>query len=221
MQTHTHQALRYLLLPLIALHLAACCTPQAPLVKVPVAHVLVCSKQPWNDTGIQLKANTCYLITSKVAPGEPYADSYIPCTPDGPQGPLGWLQDWAGRDATGNSWKARQARKLAKDEGVTHHLRVLSDRDGVRASFLTLIATIGKSEAPENVYVIGSRRTFTARKSGRLYLFSNDWPGGDALHGDGRFYTGCPCHKPTYDNNKGVLEVTIEELRDCPHTGAH
>ena len=83
----------------------------------------------------------------------------------------------------------------------------MQDADGHRASFLTLIAATGKKDSAEQVHVVGSAKEFTARQSGELYLFVNDWPGG---------YGECPLWdgngnmvSETYLNNSGLLEATV------------
>jgi hypothetical protein len=165
-------------------------------------------RSPWVDSGIDLKKGVSYKISAQTIKNNPYKDEIISCTPDGPRGLLGWLFDLAGRNPP--KWSP-----LAKGDkhGSTKRLRVLRDRDGKRASFLTLIAAIGENDGQCNVIKVGKERVFESHADGRLYLFANDWPGGLGQLGTDRFYQTCDCcgHQfaPTYGNNKGHLLVTV------------
>ncbi len=135
-------------------------------------------------------------------------DKSIPCSPDGPESFGGHLFDFFIRDARFPLNPAGWGSKL----GRVKRLRVLKDREGRRASFLTLIAALGKDDREDNVYVIGSGHEFTAHASEELFLFANDWPGGRDKEGDGRFYDEEGNLSETYGNNRGELEVTVKAL---------
>ena len=164
---------------------------------------VMCAKEPWNDTGQKLRKDRCYRLTARVKEGEEYKDDTLPCTPDGPNSFLGRAFNAVGRDAT---FPLNPVRWIGP--GRIKRLRVLHDRDGKRASFLTLIAAIGRNDREDNVYVIGSGGTFKAHHSGELVVFSNDWPGGPGGEGDPSRFD----QSKSYANNHGRLVVTIEEL---------
>lgn len=174
----------------------------------------ITSTEPWQPTGIDLERGKSYHITSRIGVNGAYKDGIFPCTPEGPKGCLGKAFDWAARDAS--SW-FNPFRWIGP--GAVKRLRVLQDRGDEhsppkRASFLTLIAAIGKDDAEGNVYVIGSERTITAHAHGELVLFANDWPGGPVTEGEERFFdkrTGCMISK-SYRNNRGRLLVTVTVL---------
>ena len=170
---------------------------------------IIASKVPWNETGIFLEKGKSYRITASPIGKEAYADDTIPATPSGVTGKKGERFDQLARDASGPGFRAWFVRNFAEHilhEGKIHHLRVLTDAEGKRATFLTLIAAIGKDDSQKNVHVIGTGSTITARRSGELVLFSNDWPGGSGTEGDARF-----CCSRTYANNKGSLSVTVKQ----------
>jgi hypothetical protein len=169
------------------------------------------SEAPWVKTSIELKKGQRYLIIAIPSTNPRYKDATIPCTPEGPKGVFGFLFDRL----------VRQPNRLSPfhylGHGRTRQLRVLTDRVGKRASFLTLIAAIGQDDSRQNVVVIGSRHEFEAHRDGTLYLFSNDWPGGPGTEGDERFIqthrkTGHR-HAPTYGNNQGHLHITVTLLQ--------
>jgi len=166
---------------------------------------------PWTSTGIQLKkGQTCCI---KAEASDDYRDKTLPCDANGPLGPLGWLVDKIGR-RPGFLNPLRYTRKL----GVTKELRVL--RDGTtekrRASFLTLIATIGQCDSKAHTITIGSGREFIVPEDGELYLFPNDWPGGSEKSGPYRFTDRKTGVRTTYGNNQGQLTVTVTILPSSP-----
>jgi hypothetical protein len=156
----------------------------------------------WNATGFPLEAGVTYRIVCRAVPdreGRPYMDKAIPCTPDGPVGWKGWLFDRFGRDARSRwnpaGWNRRDRIK---------RLRVMADRHGRRASFLTVIGCVGRvreDELERHVFVVGSSCMVKPDQSGELHLFSNDWPGDPGL----------PPEDQPYANNKGGIEVEVSE----------
>jgi hypothetical protein len=159
--------------------------------------------EPWRHTGIILQKGSRYEISSRIGQPGTYQDSSFPCSPDRPLGLGGKLFDCAAREP---GW-LNPLRYFGP--GKVKHLRVLRDSSGQRASFLTLIAAIGADDSRNNVQVVGSHRVITARTSGELVLFANDWPGlpeearGQYRGKDGRLLSR------TYSNNRGALEVTV------------
>jgi hypothetical protein len=168
--------------------------------------ILLSAKTVWHFTGRQLEEGKVYRISSVVAPGEPYLDKNVPCTPEGPVGRKGRFFDWLARDA--RAWY-HPLRWLGP--GRIKRLRVLTDRSQQRASFLTLIGTIRTGAEPDDsaahVFVIGPGREIKAPATGELVIFANDWPGGPGTEGDARF-----TDSKTYENNRGALKVTVEEI---------
>jgi hypothetical protein len=158
---------------------------------------------PWNDTGVNLEQGKRYRITVQTDTGSQglYADQSVECTPDGPVGFKGWLLDTFARNA---EFPLNPVHWL--DIGKIKHLRVLRDRDGSRASFLTVVGCIGRDDSEANTFIIGRGREIVAHATGELVVFSNDWPGG-AGEGSARFD-----NSKTYNNNKGVLRLLIETL---------
>lgn len=139
-------------------------------------------------------------VSGPDALGRPYSDKGVPCSPDGPSTWKGKMFDRIARDATSPlnpiGW-------IRKDR--VKRLRVLKDRFGRSAHFLTLIGCIGKiaeSDLEEHAFVIGSKLNFLADRSGELFLFSNDWPGDSSLK---------PEDQP-YANNTGVVELQVVAL---------
>jgi hypothetical protein len=181
------------------------CPPPAAQSFIPArpgAHVVTIDpRKPWNPTRFQLQAGRTYhfeAAAEKDAAGHDYQDSTIPCTPNGPCGFKGWLFDKVVRDARLHinpfHWFG---------PGKIKRVRVLKDRDGHRATFLTVIGAVGTNDARENV--IGSGRDVTAHASGELVVFCNDWPGGKGASGDARFADSI-----TYMNNRGQIRLSIE-----------
>lgn len=174
----------------------------------------VCPRHPWIKTAIQLKKGETYTI-SAVASGD-YKDLVIPANADGVRGLPGKVFDLSAR--TARWWNPLT---WSKRLGVTKRLRILRDGSSEhrRATFLTLIATIGQDDRPENSIVIGKERRFVAHQDGPLYLFANDWPGGTGTEGDARYLRtkkDGTKEMPTYDNNNGTLTVTVHHHPSQP-----
>lgn len=165
-----------------------------------ISRVTVDPRCPSVDSEVDLIEGRKYAFVATAVrdeEGRGYSDSGISCTPDGPSGFTGRLFDWIARDArcplNPVHWFG---------PGQTKRLRVLHDRCGRRASFLTLIGHIGSDDGPESAFVIGSGTEIVAHASGRLHLFANDWPGD--VQGGGP--------SPSYTNNTGLLHVSVEAL---------
>lgn len=161
-------------------------------------------RQPWNLTGLQMQKGERYHFRAEAGPdacGRPYLDKSMPCTPDGPVGAKGRFFDWLARDArcplNPAGWFG---------PGAVKHLRVLQDRTGRRASFLTVVGVIGRDDRPENAFVIGREREVVAHADGELVVFCNDWPGGTGLTGEARF-----ADSKSYANNCGMIRLTVEK----------
>lgn len=157
-------------------------------------------KRHWNATGFHVEKNKRYRIAAEVLPGEAYTDKGTRCTPDGPSTFLGKAFDNVARDARNllnvAGWVRRDRVK---------RLRVLVDRFGIEAHFLTVIGCIGKVEEEDlerHAFVIGSRCEILSHASGELFVFSNDWPGDDALADKDQPYL----------NNTGWVQITINDL---------
>jgi hypothetical protein len=164
-------------------------------------------RAPWNDTEITLHQGQRYRFTAeatKDADGLSYSDRGIRATPDGVVGLKGRIFDFFARDARCPLDPAHW-----RGPGKIKRLRVLRDRTGTRASFLTVIGCVGKDDAKENVFVIGKSREITCWKTDRLFVFSNDWPGGKGLIGDERFRDSA-----SYSNNTGAIKLVVETLAD-------
>lgn len=157
----------------------------------------------WNPTGIHMEAGRTYRITCIPRfddQNRPYSDKGIPCSPDGPLTWMGKIFDRMARDATSPLNPAGWVRK-----DKVKRLRVLRDRYGRTAHFLTLIGCIGmvtESDLEERAFVIGSSLDFLSDRTGELCVFSNDWPGDPSL---------APEDQP-YANNTGALEVHVVAL---------
>jgi hypothetical protein len=159
--------------------------------------------KPWNATGLHIGAGKTYrinCITSLDAQQRPYSDMGLPCSPDGPSTWKGRIFDRLARDATSSlnpvGW-------IRKDR--VKRLRVLKDRFGRTAHFLTLIGCIGKvseSDLQGNAFVIGSMLDFTADRSGELFVFSNDWPIDSSLKTEDQ----------PYANNTGGVKLELMAL---------
>lgn len=157
----------------------------------------------WHATGFRVRKDSRYRIEAAALPDDrrrPYADKGIPCSPDGPTTFRGRVFDWVARDARCPlhpvGWFRRDRVK---------RLRVLEDRFGRRAHFLTVIGCIGRMpehELEQHAFIIGSGRDFVAPATGELWVFSNDWPGDESLPADDRPYL----------NNTGRIEVRITQL---------
>jgi len=183
------------------------CPPSAAQSFVPAqpgVHVVTIDpRKPWNHTQFELQAGRTYhfeATAEKDDAGHDYQDSTIPCTPDGPCGFKGWLFDKVVRDARLYINPFRWF-----GPGRIKRVRALKDRDGHRATFLTVIGAVGANDARENVFVIGRGRDVTAHASGELVVFCNDWPGGKGTSGDARFTDSI-----TYANNRGQIRLSIE-----------
>jgi hypothetical protein len=156
----------------------------------------------WNATGIHLESGKDYHIEAHALPdqwGRAYSDQGLPCTPDGASTLIGKMFDWLARDARG---PLNLIRLIRRDR--VKHLRVLSDRFGKKAHFLTVIGSIGQpSEADleRSAFVIGSACDLVAYATGELFAFSNDWPGDDSL----------PDKDQPYLNNTGRIELSVSE----------
>lgn len=166
--------------------------------------------RPWSATGIMLQKGEAYEI--QVTHEHDYRDSYMRCNANGPKGLLGWLFDRSGRSP--GVWNPLSWRN---NFGPVKRLRVLRDGtpDKRRASFLTLIATIGSDDRSENAITIGKGRRFEAHADGELHLFANDWPGGVEPSGPNRFRDPRKSGRkalPTYGNNNGHLKVVVTSL---------
>jgi hypothetical protein len=170
----------------------------------------LCPRHPWVKTSLTLDKGATYQIIAEASPD--YRDAIVPADADGVRGLGGKLFDLSARRArwwNPFTWSSRL--------GVSKQLRVL--RDGTserrRATFLTLIASIGPEDRPENTIVVGRGRAFVAPEQGTLYLFANDWPGGEGTAGDARYVRTKKDGSrvmPTYGNNQGHLTVTITRL---------
>ena len=157
----------------------------------------------WNATGIILEAGATYRFTCVAgldAQQRPYSDKGVPCSPDGPSTWKGKVFDRLARDATSPlnpiGW-------IRKDK--VKRLRVLKDRFGQAAHFLTLIGCIGmvsERDLENHAFVIGSMLDFQADRSGELFVFSNDWPIDSSLNAEDQ----------PYANNTGVLELQVVAL---------
>jgi hypothetical protein len=157
-------------------------------------------KKPWNETGFQMEAGKTYRLKAETVGDDPYKDDNQPCNPDGPTGFRGWLFDRIGRDLSNPFNPLHRC-----GHGKIKRLRVLQDRNGKRASFLTVIGAIGKNDDQNNVFVIGSGCEVVAHRTGELVVFCNDWPGGYGGSGEERFQNSA-----SYSNNKGQILVTVE-----------
>jgi len=167
------------------------------------------SRVPWIQTAIHLEKGEWYRITAVESCC--FKDSFIKCTVNGPKGISGGVFDRLVRSPS----RLNLFKYIGP--GKTKRLRVLRDQTEQRrrASFLTLIASIGKDDSEEGAIVIGGDRTFLAPKSGTLYLFCNDWPGGVGLDEEMRFRNPAksgPKALPTYGNNQGHLNVTVSKV---------
>ncbi|MBL9152727.1 MAG: hypothetical protein JNK37_09590 [Verrucomicrobiales bacterium] len=171
----------------------------------PVVQLIVSPNEPWVSTDILLAEGDRIRITA-VADGK-YADKGLACDANGPLGKKGRLFDRWFRNPGPLS-----PIRWTPGFGAIRHLRVLQDRDGRRASFLTLIAAIGRDDAESNVRVVGSGADLIAHRAGPLFLFANDWPGGVGEKDDARFFDADGHLSKTYSNNEGSLSVTIERL---------
>jgi len=170
---------------------------------------VVPSNVPWVETSIRLTKGKRYRISAQESAC--YKDDVVPCTADGARGLLGWSFDRCVR----SPGRLNLFRYVGP--GVTKRLRVLKDEseERRRASFLTLIATIGMDDSKASTRVIGRCREFDAVESGTLFLFCNDWPGGIGTQGENRFRNPAKSGAkslPTYGNNHGHLSVTVEEI---------
>jgi hypothetical protein len=107
-----------------------------------------------------------------------YADQYMRCTPDGPRKLKAKITTSMYRDA---EFPLHPAHWVPK--GAVKRLRVLEDRNGNRARFLTLIGCIGEDDSPENVFIIGSQAVITAHADGELVVFRTIGRGEKAKRG--------------------------------------
>jgi hypothetical protein len=156
----------------------------------------------WKATGFQIEFGKIYHIEAKAVPdaqGRPYSDKGLRSTPDGASTLVGRLFDWLARDA----------RSPLNPVGLIRHdrvkrLRVLTDRFGKKAHFLTVIGCIGQpaeADLERYAFVIGSSCDLVGYANGELFAFSNDWPGDDSL----------PKEEQPYLNNTGTIELSVEE----------
>lgn len=189
----------------------AICLPTTPPARLGKSFT-VSPQYPWHHTGIRVRKGAAYRITSAVREGDYYRDASFHCSPDGPDRLPGLVFD-------------RLFRRLECPVRPMHHfspgtvkrLRVLEDSAGRRASFLTLMATVGERDDPGWAQTIGSDGIFTAPENGELVLFANDWPGGTASCGNDRYYDDQgKLNSPTYMNNRGCLEVMVTPLSQEP-----
>lgn len=174
-------------------------TPAAPQT------VEIDPRAPWNPTGFYMERGGLYRLCAQAYPdeaGQPYRDKSIKCTPDGPTGFRGWLLNLMARDARCPLNPANWV-----GPGRVKRLRVLRDGNGRRASFLTVIGTIGYDDAGPNTFVIGQGADVTAPATGELVVFCNDWPGGPGQEGEDRFKDS-----KSYANNRGRIRLTITRL---------
>jgi hypothetical protein len=171
------------------------------------------SRCPWMRTSLELTMGSWYRISATAT--EDYADDRIPCSPNGPIGAKGAVFDRKLR-----SPGPFNPFRYFFSPGVVKRLRVL--RDGTpehrRASFLTLIACIDMDDSESNCITIGAEREFQAAKSGKLYLFANDWPGGVGTEGEERFrdprIEKMPRKDARHQNSGGVGTEGEERFRD-------
>lgn len=195
--------------------MVGCATPQATKLAPPTPARLgesftLSPQNPWHHTGIQVAKGTAYRITAEVPAGERYADDIFHCSPDGPDRLGGAIFDRLFRKA---ECPLRPMHHLGP--GTQKRLRVLEDAEGRRASFLTLMATVGETDDPARVRTIGRDGVYVAPASGELVLFANDWPGTiDNGSGERRYFNAKGCLiSTTYLNNRGRLSVIV---RQCP-----
>ena len=166
------------------------------------AEITVDPCEPWNNTSVHLEVGMHYRLTTRAVPGpdgRAYADKTMSCTPDGPVGFKGWLFDFFARDA---EFPLNPVHWIGP--GKIKRLRVLRDRDGRRASFLTVVGCIGRDDSMANTFVMGRECEIVAHASGERVVFSNDWPGGTG-NSEHRFDDS-----ESYDNNHGLILHTIE-----------
>lgn len=157
-------------------------------------------RKRWNATNFHVERGKRYLIVSEVIAGEAYTDKGTPCTPDGPSSIMGRAFDKIARDARSPlnvvGWTRRDKVK---------RLRVLVDRFGRTAHFLTIIGCVGEVEEEsleQHAFVIGSSCEIIMPESGELFVFSNDWPGDETL----------PDKDQPYLNNTGWIQISVDEL---------
>lgn len=170
----------------------------------PPSEVTLYPRVPWNHTGVKLEKGRRYRITASIMiddEKQPYADDRTPCTPAGPIGLKGWILDTFARNPR---FPLNPARWLGP--GKIKQLRVLLDREGTRASFLTVIGCVDEDDTASNAIVIGWGREIVAYATGELVLFSNDWPGGSGV-GEHRFDGS-----RSYGNNTGLVRIRVEYL---------
>lgn len=210
------QSIRPLIL-LTATALGACRHAGTPVAKTAVTStphpassvtMLVNPQAPETDTGVDVRTGSSILITAiPVADtaGRRFSDSserLLPADADGIHGPFAILF-------------SRFFRDRATTSSPADRLRVLSDRDGRRADFLTLMAHVGTTRGltdhalESGSSVIGSARVWTAPATGRLHLFVNDWGPVDEAPPDRRLLRRP--HDPLR-NNTGALIATITDL---------
>ena len=151
----------------------------------------------WKATGFQVEFGKTYHIEAKAVPdaqGRPYSDKGLRSTPDGASTLVGRLFDWLARDAR----SPLNPVGLIRHDRVKH-LRVLTDRFGKKAHFLTVIGCIGQpaeADLERYAFVIGSSCDLVGYANGELFAFSNDWPGDDSL----------PEEEQPYLNNTGTID---------------
>ena len=204
-----------LLLMLTALAVGACRHGGSPVGRVSgIAErgrmasrtILVNPRMTETDTGIDVRRGSVFLFTAlPVADekGRRYSDSserLLPADADGVHGSFAAVFSFFCRD---RSSPAKPADRL----------RVLTDRDGQRADFLTPMAHVGSTHGltdralESGSSAIGNTRMWTAPASGRLHLFVNDWAPDDRR--------AEPEVRQPLLNNTGALVVTITPL-GCP-----
>jgi hypothetical protein len=157
----------------------------------------------WNPTGYELERNRVYRYAASAVPdakGRSYSDAGLACTPDGPKLPARLLFNLARNPPV---WMHRFFPPKLRHKVM--RLRVLKDRRGRPAHFLSLIGCIGpcaEDDLGKRAWMIGSGGDSTAFDTGELIVFANDWPGDE----------GRPDLTQPYLNNTGALRLSVEPL---------
>lgn len=165
------------------------------------AQVRISAKDPWNQTGIYLEKGKTYSFS---ASGE-WLDASIKCGPDGPtRGKIQFRKvAYFLAGAAGLLQAALRAMRQNERVSVRFAKRV------PHAPWFALIGVVANDfpppppkpkwdqvvkPLPHETFVIGTGTTFAPNESGYLFCFANDaWN--------------------KYDNNRGTIGLTVEEVR--------